>query len=79
MLSRVQNFLPQLAEANSKLTEQLKTQPATDFDIEAVAETGPYIEMARHNSYHGHVKLEFTSLLFLGPCFGYYRGEEALG
>lgn len=45
VLSRIQQFLPEIAAANSKLEEQLKTQPQDNFDIENVDEEQPHIEM----------------------------------
>ncbi|XP_036376365.1 uncharacterized protein C12orf45 homolog [Megalops cyprinoides] len=45
VLDRLQCFLPQMAQANEKLTEQLKSSPAGHFDIECVSESEKVIEM----------------------------------
>lgn len=45
VLERLQNFLPQMAEANQKLKEQMEEAPAGHFDIERVDEAQRVIEM----------------------------------
>lgn len=45
MLERLQDFLPQMAEANLKLQEQMDEAPAGHFDIERVDEAQRVIEM----------------------------------
>eukprot|EP00039_Didymoeca_costata_P012007 m.171827 g.171827 ORF g.171827 m.171827 type:complete len:138 (-) comp15357_c0_seq5:2001-2414(-) len=50
VLSRVKAFLPELEQANQTLLDKMKTQPASDFDIENVNESQNHIEM---NIYAG--------------------------
>ncbi|XP_041833575.1 uncharacterized protein C12orf45 homolog [Melanotaenia boesemani] len=45
VLERLQNFLPQMAEANKKLKQQMEDAPAGCFDIENVEETERVIHM----------------------------------
>ncbi|XP_022078464.1 uncharacterized protein C12orf45 homolog [Acanthochromis polyacanthus] len=45
VLDRLQSFLPQMAEANEKLRQQMKEAPAGRFDIESVEEAEKVIEM----------------------------------
>lgn len=47
VLERLQNFLPQMAEANKKLEQQMEEAPAGHFDIESVEEAERVIEMVR--------------------------------
>ena len=44
VLSRIKEFLPQMEQANRKLEEKMKST-TSEFDIEAVNSTEPYIEM----------------------------------
>ncbi|XP_040007763.1 uncharacterized protein C12orf45 homolog [Xiphias gladius] len=45
VLERLQNFLPQMAEANEKLKQQMEEAPAGRFNIENVEEAQRVIEM----------------------------------
>lgn len=45
VLERLQSFLPQMAEANEKLKQQLEEAPEGRFDIENVDEAERVIEM----------------------------------
>ncbi|XP_013881981.1 NOP protein chaperone 1, partial [Austrofundulus limnaeus] len=45
VLERLQTFLPQMAEANKKLIQQIAEAPAGHFDIENVKEAEKVIEM----------------------------------
>ncbi|KAJ8373658.1 hypothetical protein SKAU_G00042380 [Synaphobranchus kaupii] len=45
VLDRLQSFLPQMAQANQKLMEELESAPAGRFDIECVSEAEKVIEM----------------------------------
>ena len=46
VLSRVKDFLPQMAAANEKLTKDMQSQPAENFDVEAVGEgDSQHVEM----------------------------------
>ncbi|CAG5927218.1 NOP protein chaperone 1 isoform 2-T2 [Menidia menidia] len=45
VLERLQNFLPQIAQANEKLKQQIDEAPAGHFDIECVEEAERIIEM----------------------------------
>ncbi|KAF3704853.1 putative protein C12orf45 -like protein [Channa argus] len=45
VLERLQSFLPQMAEANAKLKQQMEDAPAGRFDIENVDEAQSVIEM----------------------------------
>lgn len=45
VLERLQSFLPQMAEANEKLKQQMADAPAGCFDIESVEEAERVIEM----------------------------------
>uniref|UniRef100_A0AAQ5YTU8 Uncharacterized protein n=1 Tax=Amphiprion ocellaris TaxID=80972 RepID=A0AAQ5YTU8_AMPOC len=45
LLDRLQSFLPQMAEANEKLRQQMEEAPAGHFDIESVEEAEKVIEM----------------------------------
>ncbi|XP_030623953.1 NOP protein chaperone 1 [Chanos chanos] len=45
VLDRLQRFLPQIAQANESLRQQMESAPAGHFDIECVEETGKVIEM----------------------------------
>lgn len=45
VLERLQSFLPQMAEANEKLKQQMDEAPAGYFDIESVEEAQRVIEM----------------------------------
>lgn len=55
MFDRLQSFLPQMAEANEKLKQQMEEAPAGYFDIECVEEAQKVIEM---------VSVSLTSLPF---------------
>lgn len=45
VFDRLQSFLPQMAEANEKLKQQMEEAPAGYFDIECVEEAQRVIEM----------------------------------
>ncbi|XP_059182333.1 uncharacterized protein C12orf45 homolog [Centropristis striata] len=45
VFERLQSFLPQMAEANEKLKQQMDEAPAGHFDIESVEEAERVIEM----------------------------------
>ncbi|KAG8005740.1 protein C12orf45-like protein [Nibea albiflora] len=45
VLDRLQSFLPQMADANEKLKQQMEGAPAGFFDIESVEEAQRVIEM----------------------------------
>lgn len=45
VLERLQSFLPQMAEANEKLKQQMEEAPVGCFDIESVQEAERVIEM----------------------------------
>ncbi|XP_035257469.1 uncharacterized protein C12orf45 homolog [Anguilla anguilla] len=45
VLDRLQSFLPQMAQANRKLREELESAPAGRFDIECVGDIEKVIEM----------------------------------
>nr|XP_057934066.1 uncharacterized protein C12orf45 homolog [Doryrhamphus excisus] len=45
VMERLQSFLPQIAEANQKLKQQMEGSPAAHFDIENVEEAEKVIEM----------------------------------
>ncbi|KAM4614936.1 NOP protein chaperone 1 [Polymixia lowei] len=45
VLDRLQSFLPQMAQANEKLKQQMDESPAGQFDIESVEEDEKVIEM----------------------------------
>lgn len=45
VLERLQSFLPQMAEANEKLKQQMDEAPVGHFDIESVEEAERVIEM----------------------------------
>ncbi|XP_026182634.1 NOP protein chaperone 1 [Mastacembelus armatus] len=45
VLERLQSFLPQMAEANEKLKQQMEEAPAGHFDIESVEDAQKVIEM----------------------------------
>ncbi|CAB1345762.1 unnamed protein product [Coregonus sp. 'balchen'] len=45
VLDRLQNFLPQMAQANEKLKLQMEQAPEGHYDIERVEEAGKVIEM----------------------------------
>ncbi|XP_019747397.1 NOP protein chaperone 1 [Hippocampus comes] len=45
VMERLQNFLPQIAEANQKLKQQIEETSATHFDIEDVEAAEKIIEM----------------------------------
>ncbi|KAM6896007.1 NOP protein chaperone 1 isoform 1-T1 [Lycodopsis pacificus] len=45
VLERLQSFLPQMAEANEKLKQQMADAPAGHFDIESVGGAESVIEM----------------------------------
>lgn len=45
VLDRLQSFLPQMAQANQKLREELESSPAGRFDIECVGDEEKVIEM----------------------------------
>lgn len=45
VLERLQSFLPQMAEANEKLRQQMQEAPDGYFDIERVEEAQKVIEM----------------------------------
>lgn len=47
VLSRVQDFLPQLQQANEELQE--KIAEGQDFNIEGISDDQPYIEMVKNN------------------------------
>nr|XP_015207381.1 PREDICTED: uncharacterized protein C12orf45 homolog [Lepisosteus oculatus] len=49
VLDRLQCFLPQMAQANEKLRQQMESSPANLFDIENIEESSDkVIEMVRH-------------------------------
>lgn len=50
VLERLQSFLPQMAEANEKLKQQIEEAPAGRFDIENVEEAQKVIEMVRETN-----------------------------
>jgi hypothetical protein len=45
VLNRVKCFLPEMELANRELAEEMKSQPASSFDIETVDLSCPHIEM----------------------------------
>lgn len=45
VLDRLQSFLPQLAQANDMLKQQIEDAPAGYFDIESVEDAEKVIEM----------------------------------
>lgn len=45
VMDRLQNFLPQMAQANEKLKLQMEQAPEGHYDIERVEESGKVIEM----------------------------------
>lgn len=45
VLERLQRFLPQMAEANEKLKQDMAKAPSESFDIESVDEADKVIEM----------------------------------
>ncbi|XP_069013039.1 NOP protein chaperone 1 [Embiotoca jacksoni] len=45
VLQRLQSFLPQMAEANEKLQQQMEEAPAGHFDIERVEDSDRVVEM----------------------------------
>ncbi|KAM9845740.1 NOP protein chaperone 1 [Aulostomus maculatus] len=45
VLARLQSFLPQMAEANERLKQQMEASPAGQFDIENVEEAERVISM----------------------------------
>ncbi|XP_068133015.1 NOP protein chaperone 1 [Hyperolius riggenbachi] len=45
ILDRVQSFLPQMAQANEKLSKEIETSPSGTFDIENVEDEEKVIEM----------------------------------
>ncbi|XP_070977161.1 NOP protein chaperone 1-like [Oncorhynchus clarkii lewisi] len=45
VMDRLQNFLPQLTQANEKLKLQMEQAPEGHYDIERVEESGKVIEM----------------------------------
>ncbi|XP_071188929.1 LOW QUALITY PROTEIN: NOP protein chaperone 1 [Salvelinus alpinus] len=45
IMDRLQNFLPQMAQANEKLKLQMEQAPEGHYDIERVEESGKVIEM----------------------------------
>eukprot|EP01127_Copromyxa_protea_P011599 TRINITY_DN2927_c0_g1_i3.p1 TRINITY_DN2927_c0_g1~~TRINITY_DN2927_c0_g1_i3.p1 ORF type:complete len:101 (+),score=14.40 TRINITY_DN2927_c0_g1_i3:45-305(+) len=45
VLDRLQSFLPQMRQANEALEVDLKASEPTKYNIEAVDETKPYIQM----------------------------------
>ncbi len=47
VLDRLQSFLPQIAQANESLKEQMDEAPAGFFDIESVEDAEKIIEMVR--------------------------------
>lgn len=51
-MSKLGEFLPKLQAANEVLQNQLKEQPASNFDVENVPEDqeGGYIEMVRRQT-----------------------------
>lgn len=57
VLERLQSFLPQMAEANEKLKQQMEEAPAGCFDIENVEEAQRVIEMVREQVHtHTHTR-----------------------
>ena len=56
VLERLQSFLPQMAEANDKLKQQIEEAPAGYFDIECVEEAQRVIEMVSFNLL-GNIRL----------------------
>lgn len=47
VLDRLQSFIPQIAQANESLKEQMNDAPAGFFDIESVEDAEKIIEMVR--------------------------------
>lgn len=47
MFDRLNAFLPQIKQANQQLEEDLKNDNEDKYNIEAVDEDQPYIEMVR--------------------------------
>lgn len=47
VLDRLQSFIPQIAQANASLKEQMDEAPAGFFDIESVEDAEKIIEMVR--------------------------------
>lgn len=47
VLDRLQSFLPQMAQANETLRQQMENLPAGHFDVESVEEAEKVIEMVR--------------------------------
>ena len=45
VLDRVKCFIPEMELSNRKLAEEMKSQPASSFDIETVDLSRPHIEM----------------------------------
>lgn len=52
VLERLQSFLPQMAEANEKLRQQMENAPDGYFDIERVEEAQRVIEMVSFFGTH---------------------------
>ena len=70
VLAQAKKFLPEMAQAEAQLTEELKLRDSTEFDIENVQGVQKYVEMVRHfanregtsgvqciNNYFQNVKL----------------------
>lgn len=47
VVARLQSFLPQMAEANQRLMQQIHEAPAGHFDIESIEGAQRVIEMVR--------------------------------
>lgn len=63
VLDRLQSFLPQMADANEKLKQQMEGAPAGFFDIESVEEAQRIIEMVSVSVLVLHAPTAFVILL----------------
>ncbi|XP_063783837.1 NOP protein chaperone 1 isoform X1 [Pseudophryne corroboree] len=61
ILDRVQNFLPQMAQANENLSREIESSPARAFDIENIEKEEKIIEMW----FSGHSLCYFKLLTFV--------------
>lgn len=52
VLDRLQSFLPQMAQANESLKQQMEAAPAEQFDIENTDDAEKVIEMVRQLLFH---------------------------
>lgn len=64
VLDRLQNFLPQMAQANESLRQQMEEAPAGFFNIESVEDAEKVIEMVRPVSSHQQVSKNNSISLF---------------